>query len=46
MGEEVQALDYHTKMEAYVIGTSHKADFKLPEDDFHDNWGGEGNVHT
>ncbi len=44
MGEEVQAFDYHVKMDAYVLGTSQKVDFKLPEDEFHDNWNGEGSV--
>ena len=42
MGQEVQAFDHHNKMDAYVLGTSHKVDFKLPEDEFHDNWNGEG----
>ena len=48
MGEEIQALDYHTKTEAYVIGTSHNADFKLPvqEDDFRDTWADEGTIET
>ena len=44
MGEEVQAFDYHSKMDAYVIGTSLKTDFKLPEDEFHDNWTSEGEI--
>ncbi len=43
LGEEVQALSYHPPMEAYVLGTSRKIDFKLPDDDdFHHEWRSEG----
>ncbi len=43
LGEEVQALSYHPAMEVYVLGTSQKVDFRLPEDDdFHHEWKGEG----
>ncbi len=43
LGEEVQALSYHPGMEVYVLGTSRKVEFRLPEDDdFHHEWKGEG----
>ncbi|KAL9608934.1 MAG: hypothetical protein Q9167_006257 [Letrouitia subvulpina] len=39
LGEEVQALDCHPPTQTYVIGTSSKTDFKLPEDENHPDWG-------
>ncbi|KAL9046240.1 MAG: hypothetical protein Q9214_000876 [Letrouitia sp. 1 TL-2023] len=39
LGEEVQALDCHPPSQTYVIGTSSKTDFKLPEDENHPDWG-------
>lgn len=41
----MQALSYHPPMEVYVLGTSRKIDFKLPDDDdFHHEWKGEGMI--
>ncbi|MCJ1428150.1 mRNA cleavage and polyadenylation factor subunit [Sticta canariensis] len=37
LGEEVQALDYHQEKDCYVIGIVHTADFRLSEDDFHND---------
>lgn len=37
LGEEVQALDYHEGKDSYVIGINHSTDFKLSEDDFHND---------
>ena len=31
-------------MDAYVLGTSTTVDFKLPEDEFHSQWGAEGRL--
>ena len=42
LGEEVHALSYHEIQDAYVLGTSTSADFKLPEDEFHHQWNEEG----
>ena len=42
LGEEIQAFDYHDKMDCYVLGTSQKLDFRLPEDEFHYEWSNEG----
>ncbi|KAK3177207.1 hypothetical protein OEA41_008536 [Lepraria neglecta] len=41
LGEEVHALSYHEAKDAYVLGTSTTVDFKLPEDEFHNQWGAE-----
>ncbi|KAL6715947.1 mRNA cleavage and polyadenylation factor subunit [Lecanora helva] len=41
VGEEVHALSYHAKQDAYVLGTGVTVDFKLPEDDFHSRWSDE-----
>lgn len=41
LGEEVQSLDYHEEKDVHVLGTSRKADFKLPEDEFHREWSAE-----
>ncbi|KAI9698522.1 MAG: mRNA cleavage and polyadenylation factor subunit [Candelina mexicana] len=39
LGEEVHALSYHLAMESYVIATSEKVDWKLPEDEeHHEEW--------
>lgn len=38
LGEEVQALDWHSPSQTYVIGTSNKTDFKLPDDENHPDW--------
>ncbi|KAI9835730.1 MAG: hypothetical protein M1819_001908 [Sarea resinae] len=39
VGSEVYTLSYHAPMGVYVIGTSEKEEFKLPEDDdFHHEW--------
>ncbi|KAI4267389.1 MAG: hypothetical protein L6R38_008283, partial [Xanthoria sp. 2 TBL-2021] len=40
-GEDVHAIDYHEPSRSYVIGVSHKADFKLPEDETHPEWSSE-----
>lgn len=45
LGEEVQALSYHLSMEVYILGTSRKIDFTLPnDDDFHHEWRNEGTL--
>ncbi|GIC92592.1 cleavage/polyadenylation factor CFT1 [Aspergillus udagawae] len=42
IGEQVDHLVYATSSETYVLGTSHSADFKLPEDDeLHPDWRNE-----
>ncbi|KAG2005350.1 hypothetical protein GB937_008766 [Aspergillus fischeri] len=43
IGEQVDHLAYATSSETYVLGTSHSADFKLPDDDeLHPDWRNEG----
>lgn len=43
MGEEVLALSYHPAMESYIVATSIKVDWKLPEDDeLRDEWRYDG----
>ncbi|MCJ1464049.1 mRNA cleavage and polyadenylation factor subunit [Pseudocyphellaria aurata] len=37
LGDEVQALDFHQGKDSYVIGTNHTTDFKLSEDDYHND---------
>lgn len=33
MKEEVQAMDYYARTKSYIVGTSRKADYRLPEDE-------------
>ncbi|KAF2099428.1 hypothetical protein NA57DRAFT_74928 [Rhizodiscina lignyota] len=40
-GEQVDGLAYHDAQECYAIGTCMKANYKLPEDDYHHEWGRE-----
>lgn len=43
IGEQVDHLAYATSSGTYVLGTSHSANFKLPEDDeLHPDWRNEG----
>lgn len=43
IGENVDYLTYSPSSETYVLGTSHKTEFKLPEDDeLHPEWRNEG----
>lgn len=43
IGEQVEHLAYSASSETYVLGTSRKADFKLPDDDeLHPEWRNEG----
>lgn len=43
VGENVNHLAYSSSSEMYVLGTSHKTEFKLPEDDeLHPEWRNEG----
>lgn len=44
LGEEIHALCYHEKKDAFVLGTSITVDFKLPEDEFHTQWAEEGST--
>ncbi|ODH13612.1 hypothetical protein ACO22_07085 [Paracoccidioides brasiliensis] len=42
LGEQVDSVEYSSSSETYVLGTSQKADFKLPEDDeIHPEWRNE-----
>ncbi|KAL1982296.1 hypothetical protein VTN96DRAFT_1454 [Rasamsonia emersonii] len=42
LGEQVDHLTYSTSSDTYVLGTSYKADFRLPEDDeLHPEWRNE-----
>ncbi|KAJ9669033.1 mRNA cleavage and polyadenylation factor subunit [Coniosporium apollinis] len=41
VGQEVHALCFHPPKRMYVLGTSGKAEFKLPEDDYHHEWSQE-----
>ncbi|KAI9706218.1 MAG: hypothetical protein M1812_008248 [Candelaria pacifica] len=39
LGEDVHALSYHLTMDCYIVATSERVDWKLPEDDeHHDEW--------
>lgn len=43
IGEQVEHLAYSPSSGTYVLGTSHRADFKLPDDDeLHPEWRSEG----
>jgi cleavage and polyadenylation specificity factor subunit 1 len=42
LGEEVQFTRYFPNKEVYAIATNHRAEFKLPEDDYHQEWAREG----
>lgn len=46
LGEEIQALDYHEGQDSYVIGTSHKGDFKQPDNEVLYDFGSEGEKPT
>lgn len=51
MGESVDHLAYSPSSEMYALGTSNKANFKLPNDDeLHPEWRNEGllalSMHT
>ncbi|PGH33637.1 cleavage and polyadenylation specificity factor subunit 1 [[Emmonsia] crescens] len=42
LGEQVDTVEYSSSSETYVLGTSQKVDFKLPEDDeIHPEWRNE-----
>ncbi|PGH18500.1 hypothetical protein AJ80_04470 [Polytolypa hystricis UAMH7299] len=42
LGEQVDCVVYSSTVETYILGTSHKLDFKLPEDDeVHTEWRSE-----
>ena len=43
LGEDISAFDFHEKTGFYVIGTSRRVDYKLPEDELHYEWSNEGN---
>lgn len=40
-GEQVDALAYYDPQDCYVMGTCNKMDYKLPDDDYHHEWGRE-----
>lgn len=43
LGEQIEFVVYSSSTETYVLGTSHKADFKLPDnDEVHTEWRREG----
>lgn len=42
LGEEIGALDYHDVQNSYVIGTSQKCDFKMPDTEILYDFGNEG----
>lgn len=45
IGEQVDHLAYSSSSGMYVLGTSHQAEFKLPDDDeLHPEWGNEGST--
>lgn len=46
LGEEIQALDYHEAQDSYVIGTSQKCDFKVPDNEVLYDFGSEGETMT
>ena len=41
LGQEVQHIVWYEPKGVYAIATSHKVDFKLPEDDYHYEWASE-----
>lgn len=46
IGEQVDHLAYSSSSGMYVIGTSHRTEFKLPEDDeLHPEWRNESMSH-
>lgn len=46
IGEQIDHLAYSASSETYVLGTSHRAEWKLPDDDeLHPEWRNEG-VHS
>lgn len=50
LGEDIGALDYHDTENSYLIGTSRKCDFKMPETELffyeHGNEGGDETEHS
>lgn len=42
LGDTIEALDYHDEQNSYVIGTSRKCDFKMPDTDILYDFGNEG----
>ena len=40
VGEQVEAIDYQSSTEIYVLGTSRKVNYKLSDDE---TWAAEGN---
>ncbi len=41
LGCEVHALAYYHPKDVFVLGTSERSEFKLPEDDYHWEWNKE-----
>ncbi|KAF2836291.1 hypothetical protein M501DRAFT_997028 [Patellaria atrata CBS 101060] len=41
IGQDITGLCYYPPKDLYVLGTSIKTDFKLPEDDYHHEWSKE-----
>lgn len=42
LGQEIQGLCYHAEKDAFVVATSEKVEFTLPEDSYHHEWAREG----
>jgi len=42
LNREIEALCYHGETGFYVIGTNEKVEFRLPKDDWHQEWVREG----
>lgn len=43
-GEHIESFDYHERNDRYVLGTSQRVDFKLPEDELHYEWAAESKL--
>jgi hypothetical protein len=40
--EEVQFMRYYAKKQVYALATTEMVEFKLPDDDYHQEWAREG----
>ena len=37
-GDRIRAFDYHGPKDRFIIGSSRKMNFKLPDDELHPEW--------
>lgn len=42
LDEGIENMVYHAETSSYIVSTSRRVDFVLPEDDWHPEWAEEG----